>query len=258
MYRGTRRELAKRWWLGLVGGVALLLIGCGGTTSDNARVRMVVQGYRAALLDRNGSELCSLLSIQAQRDLAALVKAPTGRKGSCAIFARTLFSAFGHDVQATAGIRAARVGTVKVTGDKATVVVREPGASAREITLAKNDGEWKITLPPPGASPSFDVRGGPAAITVEPPPTVVHGGGEKLSHFYLGRTVVAQSGCLACHRIGEAGNAGPGPDLTHVGSKLPPNAIERAIINPTAPMPSFRNLPKAKLKALVVFLSLLR
>jgi hypothetical protein len=28
--------------------------------------------------------------------------------------------------------------------------------------------------------------------------------------------------------------------------------------NPTAPMPAFRNLPKAELKALITFLSLLR
>ena len=29
-----------------------------------------------------------------------------------------------------------------------------------------------------------------------------------------GKLVVAQSGCLACHKIGENGNGGPGPDLT--------------------------------------------
>lgn len=258
MYRGMLRGLTRRWLLGLIGAGALLLSGCGGRTSDNAQVRMVVQRYRAALLDRNGSEMCSLLSNQAQRDLAALAKTPTGRKGSCASFARTLFSAFGHGVEASAGIRAARIGTVKITGDEATVVVREPGASAREIVLAKSDREWKITLPPPRTSPSFDVRGGPAAITVEPPPTVAHGDGKGLAQFYLGRTVVAQSGCLACHRIGDTGNAGPGPDLTRVGSKLLPRQIEQAILIPTAPMPSFRNLPKAKLRALVTFLSLLR
>jgi ubiquinol-cytochrome c reductase cytochrome b subunit/menaquinol-cytochrome c reductase cytochrome b/c subunit len=59
-----------------------------------------------------------------------------------------------------------------------------------------------------------------------------------------GKNVVASSGCLGCHRIGENGNAGPGPDLTDVGTKLPRAAIARTLINPTAPMPSF-----AKLKA---------
>ncbi len=33
-----------------------------------------------------------------------------------------------------------------------------------------------------------------------------------------GQTVANQSGCGACHKFGEAGNAGPGPDLTHIGS----------------------------------------
>lgn len=75
--------------------------------------------------------------------------------------------------------------------------------------------------------------------------------------FYAGRRVAAQSGCLACHRIGEYGNSGPGPDLTHVGSKLTGTQIARALLNPKEPMPSFRHLPKAKFNALVEFLSLL-
>ena len=35
-----------------------------------------------------------------------------------------------------------------------------------------------------------------------------------------GKLVVAQSGCLACHKIGENGNDGPGPHLTDIGDKL--------------------------------------
>jgi hypothetical protein len=156
-----------------------------------------------------------------------------------------------------ASIRNARVGTARVTGDTAMVLLREPGGSATEFTLMKTRTGWKIGVPP-GRSTYFNRRGGPAAVTVEPPSTVAHVGGEKREQFYVGRSVVTQSGCLACHRIGAAGNAGPGPDLTQVGARLPPLGIERAILNPTAPMPSFRNLPKPKLKALVTFLSLLR
>lgn len=94
-------------------------------------------------------------------------------------------------------------------------------------------------------------------LTVQPPPEVAQEGGKRLEEFDLGRAVAAQSGCLACHRIGEAGNHGPGPDLTHIASRLPGAAIARTLINPTAPMPSFRNLPKEKFEALVEFLSLL-
>jgi menaquinol-cytochrome c reductase cytochrome b/c subunit len=73
-----------------------------------------------------------------------------------------------------------------------------------------------------------------------------------------GKLVAAQSGCLACHKIGENGNDGPGPNLSDIGSKLFPAAIERTLDNPTAPMPSFRNMPPDKKKALVAFLAQLK
>jgi mono/diheme cytochrome c family protein len=99
--------------------------------------------------------------------------------------------------------------------------------------------------------------GGRTALSVEPPPAVTHASGARLAEFDLGRTVTAQSGCLACHRIAGQGHTSPGPDLTYVGSMLSPRNIERSIISPTEPMPSFKHLPEAKFKALVVFLSLL-
>ncbi len=76
--------------------------------------------------------------------------------------------------------------------------------------------------------------------------------------FEPGKMVTAQSGCLACHKIGENGNDGPGPDLTHIGDRLLPGAIRRTLDNPTAPMPSFRELPEEKKDELVAFLSSLR
>jgi quinol---cytochrome c reductase cytochrome c subunit, bacillus type len=76
--------------------------------------------------------------------------------------------------------------------------------------------------------------------------------------FNAGKLVVAQSGCLACHKLGDNGNDGPGPQLTKVGGRLPAEAIARTLINPTAPMPSFSNLPPQKFSALVTFLSQLK
>jgi hypothetical protein len=111
-----------------------------------------------------------------------------------------------------------------------------------------------LGLPSPGP---LGPEGGSSALTIQPPPDVVRSDGARLSLFYRGRTVAARSGCLACHRIGEAGNSGPGPDLTHVASRLPGRAIARALVAPTPPMPSFRRLPRAKFEALVEFLSLL-
>jgi menaquinol-cytochrome c reductase cytochrome b/c subunit len=76
--------------------------------------------------------------------------------------------------------------------------------------------------------------------------------------YEAGKLVAAQSGCLACHKIGENGNDGPGPHLTDIGDKLLPGAIQRTLENPTAPMPSYRNLPTEKKQALVAFLSQLK
>jgi quinol---cytochrome c reductase cytochrome c subunit, bacillus type len=76
--------------------------------------------------------------------------------------------------------------------------------------------------------------------------------------FEAGKLVVGQSGCLACHKIGENGNDGPGPPLTHVADKLPAQAIASTLRNPTAPMPSFKSLPPDKFNALVGFLAQLK
>src|SRR5918998_1639265 len=73
-----------------------------------------------------------------------------------------------------------------------------------------------------------------------------------------GKLVPAQAGCLACHKIGENGNDGPGPELTDIGDKLLPGAILRTLENPTAPMPSFSGLPEEKKQQLVDFLASLR
>src|SRR3954471_4063934 len=76
--------------------------------------------------------------------------------------------------------------------------------------------------------------------------------------YEAGKLVAAQSGCLACHKIGENGNDGPGPHLSDIGDKLQPGAIRRTLENPTAPMPSFAGMPEDKKTALVNFLYSLR
>jgi len=73
-----------------------------------------------------------------------------------------------------------------------------------------------------------------------------------------GKEVAANSGCLGCHKFGENGNDGPGPNLTTIGARLPKQAIERTLNNPTAPMPSFKNMPADQKEALVDFLGQLR
>jgi len=78
------------------------------------------------------------------------------------------------------------------------------------------------------------------------------------AEYEAGKLVAAQSGCLACHKIGHNGNDGPGPDLTDIANSLPKAAILRTLENPTPPMPSFAGMPEEKKTQLVNFLSQLR
>jgi menaquinol-cytochrome c reductase cytochrome b/c subunit len=100
--------------------------------------------------------------------------------------------------------------------------------------------------------------GSPTAIEMPTPAHVLKAGGSTLAEYEAGKKAVAQSGCLACHKIGENGNSGPGPNLTNIASRLPQQAIARTLVNPTAPMPSFKNLPPKKFQAIVSFLSQLK
>jgi menaquinol-cytochrome c reductase cytochrome b/c subunit len=100
--------------------------------------------------------------------------------------------------------------------------------------------------------------GSPTAIEMKTPAAVQKQGGKILAEYEAGKKVVAQSGCLACHKIGDNGNDGPGPQLTNIGSRLPRQGIARTLVNPTAPMPSFKNLPPKKFNAVVAFLAQLK
>jgi ubiquinol-cytochrome c reductase cytochrome b subunit/menaquinol-cytochrome c reductase cytochrome b/c subunit len=100
--------------------------------------------------------------------------------------------------------------------------------------------------------------GSPNSVDLKPPSSL---SAQQAAVFHAGELVVGQSGCLACHVIGSNGNNGPGPPLTHVGSKLPPAAIASTLRNPTAPMPSFKGLAQSspqKFQNLVNFLSMLQ
>jgi len=70
-----------------------------------------------------------------------------------------------------------------------------------------------------------------------------------------GKEVVAQSGCLACHKLGDNGNNGPGPELTHIGARLPRNAIARSLQVGPSIMPSYAGLSPQKQEALTAFLA---
>ena len=100
--------------------------------------------------------------------------------------------------------------------------------------------------------------GSPTEIEMKPPSDL---NGQALAQFDKGKLVAAQSGCLACHKIGHNGNDGPGPELSGIGARLPKEALARTLENPTAPMPSYAALRRDKpeqFDALVAFLAELR
>jgi ubiquinol-cytochrome c reductase cytochrome b subunit/menaquinol-cytochrome c reductase cytochrome b/c subunit len=94
--------------------------------------------------------------------------------------------------------------------------------------------------------------GSPNSVDLKPPANL---SAAQKQTFTAGELVVGQSGCLACHVLGGNGNDGPGPNLTHVASKVPQQQLAATLINPTPPMPSFASLPKDKFNTLVAFLS---
>ena len=76
--------------------------------------------------------------------------------------------------------------------------------------------------------------------------------------YEAGKLVVAQSACLACHKIADSGNGTLAPDLTHVGSRIPRNAILRSLKAGPSIMPSFKSLGQKKLNEVADFLSYLK
>ncbi len=79
---------------------------------------------------------------------------------------------------------------------------------------------------------------------------------EVAAEYEAGKEVVAQSGCLGCHKIGENGNT-LAPELTEIGAKLPARGIERTIQIGPSFMPEYK-LPQEKLDEAVKFLASLQ
>jgi mono/diheme cytochrome c family protein len=96
-----------------------------------------------------------------------------------------------------------------------------------------------------------DAEPGPASTgepTTIPAPRAAGAEAER------GRTVIGQSGCIACHRIADdVGNDGPGPDLRVSGGALTPERIREVIVDGGGTMPAFRDLPAEDVDAMVAY-----
>jgi quinol-cytochrome oxidoreductase complex cytochrome b subunit len=78
---------------------------------------------------------------------------------------------------------------------------------------------------------------------------------EVAPEYEAGKQVVASQGCLGCHKLGENGNDGPGPELTEIGAKIPREAIARSLEVGPAIMPSYAALSPQKQEDLTNFLA---
>ena len=73
--------------------------------------------------------------------------------------------------------------------------------------------------------------------------------------FEPGKEIAASQGCLGCHKLGENGNDGPGPDLTEIGNKIPREAIARSLEVGPGIMPSYSALSPKQQQDLTTFLA---
>jgi hypothetical protein len=266
-------------------GLVLLTIKSNATVNMSEAITAAARAPYVALARRDARALCSDFVPAASRQLARNVS----HLASCQARVAEAFavSAPFEPPSRVGLLRDVKVGGISWHGNRARANVSygKAGQSSEgvRIALGKISGRWLVSTQPrlalikaclvhrrlsqhcpKEALVLLFVIGSPTVNTgikenlVPVPEAVERAGGQELQEFKAGMKVAVQSGCLACHRIGDNGNAGPGRDLTHIGSILSETQIEHAILDPSAPMPSFKGLSREKLAAVIEFLSQLK
>ena len=142
------RQLRDRSTYTLIA-VSIAIVGCGGTKSSPAgQARSVVQQYYADLVGGHGAGACSLLTKEAKEKLVQplLIYRAQLEHGINCIELMTLDSkVLRTESAARRELEAATIGAVKVTGNRAVAVVKEPNRSPREAPLVKTVNGWRIS-----------------------------------------------------------------------------------------------------------------
>jgi hypothetical protein len=114
----------------LVAGVVLMaaLAGCGGGGApSDAKVRETATGFIDAIRARDGAKACSYLTANGQSTYSQLGDTP------CA--SGVLAAGFATD---------AKLGSVRVQKDQATVTLREPSGALTTLLLKREGERWKV------------------------------------------------------------------------------------------------------------------
>jgi hypothetical protein len=180
-----------------------------------------------ALAHRDAGALCSDFTPAASHQLARNVS----RRSSCQARVAEAFAASAQfEPPLSILVRKAIVTQVKWHGKRASALLEYRGADSASdlrLTLQEVGGRWRVATQPriglikacfvhkqltPHCPKSARVllfsldtpelgQAGPPQELVPVPPAVKNAGGSELHEFNSGMKVVAESGCLACHRM---------------------------------------------------------
>ena len=124
-----------------------LSLAASGCTSDEDKVRHLVQEYNAAVADGDGAKACGFLTKRGREIVLALSleQLLSDRTTGC----QSTIKALGHLKEGSEikELESAKIVDVRVRGDTAQAELRsDEGPATAELT--KRDGEWRLDYPP--------------------------------------------------------------------------------------------------------------
>ena len=258
--------------------VTLVVVGTfrGGAKSEGDRIASAALAPYQAFLRREASALCADFTATASARLARTSKVADCAASVAADFASSTAVA---TLPVLTNSKQLKVGRIIIHGRRATAETQYSGAGGlahMSLLLENIAAKWRVATIPKittvhGCLPRGRCSDGrrtlifTAGVPVVERRTTVSAGSALLRNLHVSKGAFARAsmavvgaGCLACHRIGQSGNAGPGRPLTHVGSRLSERQLARALETKNGVMPSFSRSPQAKRESVIKFLALLR
>lgn len=109
--------------------------------SDKEAILGVFTGYLSAIADKDYGTACSHLSTTVQSSLQQLAAKGSRAAAGCSMILPTLLAPSAARVAREQAD--GRVTRARVQGDRAFVVFKAPGAKLYQLTMVREDGEWK-------------------------------------------------------------------------------------------------------------------